>query len=33
MSFGELVHQPVRLMGSIFVIQLSTRTDAKNTVL
>jgi hypothetical protein len=32
-EFDELMYQPVRPTDNIFVIELSTRTDAKNTVL
>jgi hypothetical protein len=32
-EFDELVYRPVRPMENLFVIELSTRTDAKNTVL
>jgi hypothetical protein len=31
-GFGELVYRPVEPTDSIFVIKLSMRTDAKNTV-
>jgi hypothetical protein len=32
-EFGELVYRPVRPTDNIFVIEISTRTEAKNTVL
>jgi hypothetical protein len=32
-EFGELVYRPVRPTDNIFEIQLSTTTDAENTVL
>jgi hypothetical protein len=32
-GFGELMYRPVEPTGSICMIQLSTTTDAKNTVL